>query len=437
MLSYILLILTICQGIIFAVVYNYYNTRPLFVCTCKKYDIPFPLAKTTATLINFNLALCLLSIIRLPKRWIFIPFKLKYLHIYFSIWLTIWSIIHSISHYKTFLRFRYSLFTSGVGLTGHVLLLLLLSVFIISLPYFRKVMYQCFLYYHYVFLVLFTSVLLVHGNLCFLKNDKKECLVSTAWMWLIGPFVYLLGYTIYKFTQRVKMLSSYDLKNGIYELKLDLGKEYEGKTIWLCCPKISYLEWHPFTVAFYTNNGCYLYIKNRGDWTEEVFKIIQNSNNVNFLVEGPYHAIPKNVIKTIAKEQVMLISSGVGITTFISTYRQIAKNLKRNNNFNIKKLYIYVIVRHEHELNWVMEMFNLLNIINNVMIKVYYTGEESYKLANLDIPHSIGRPEFKDIFEYHIKNEPTSIYYSGKTSLGRQIEGHCKYKDKFRFRYVN
>jgi hemerythrin-like domain-containing protein len=82
-------------------------------------------------------------------------------------------------------------------------------------------------------------------------------------------------------------------------------------------------------------------------------------------------------------------------------------------------------------------IFNMLNVINNVIIKIYYTGEESYKLVNLNIPHSIGRPEFKDIFEYHIKNENTEIYYSGKTSLGRQIEKFCKYKDKFKFRYVN
>lgn len=432
----ILIISTIIQGIIFAVVYNYYNTSPLYKCTCKKYEIPFPLSRSSATLINFCLAFSLLSIIRLPKRWFFIPFKLKYLHIYFAISLTIWSIVHTVAHYKTFLRFRYSLFESTVGLTGHILLLLLLSVFVMSLPYIRKIMYQCFLYYHYIFLVLFTGVLLVHGNLCFLRNDSKQCLLSTSWMWLIGPYIYVIGYIIYKFTRRVKMLSSYDLNNGICELKLDLGKEYEGKTIWVCCPKISYLEWHPFTVAFYTNGGCYLYFKKRGDWTEELSKIIKDSD-ITFLVEGPYHAIPKNIIETIAKEPVVLISSGVGITTFITTYRQIAKNLKRNNNFSIKKLYIYVIVRHEHELNWVMDLFNLLNVINNVMIKVYYTGEESYKLVNLGIPHSIGRPEFKDIFEYHIKNEATSIYYSGKTSLGRQIEGHCKYKDKFKFRYVN
>lgn len=432
----ILTILTIIQGIIFAVVYNYYNTSPLYRCTCKKYEIPFPLSRTSAALINFSLVFSLLSIVRLPKRWFFIPFKLISLHIYFAICLIIWSIVHTVSHYRTFLKFRYSLFTSGVGLTGHILLILLLSVFVMSLPYIRRTMYQCFLYFHYIFLVLFTGVLLVHGNLCFLKNDSKNCLSSSSWMWLIAPLLYIVIYTIYKFTKRVKMLSSYDLKNGICELKLDLSKEYEGKTIWLCCPQISYLEWHPFTVAFYANNGCYLYFKKRGDFTTELSNKIEKGN-VTFLVEGPYHAVPKNMMKEISEKQVVLISSGVGITTFIQVYRQIAKNLKRNTNFSIKKLYIYIIVRHEHELNWVMDLFNMLNVINNVIIKIYYTGEESYKLVNLNIPHSIGRPEFKDIFEYHIKNENTEIYYSGKTSLGRQIEKFCKYKDKFKFRYVN
>lgn len=430
-------ILSILQGIIFAIVYNYYNTASQYRCTCKKYEIPFPLSKTSATLINFSLAFCLLSIVRLPKRWVYIPFKLKHLHVFFSIWLCIWSVIHSVSHYRTFTRFNYPLFTSGIGITGNLLLLLLLSMCITSLPYFRKIMYQVFLYFHYVVLFLFIGITIAHGNLCFLRNDSKSCLISTSWMWLIGPMLYLIGYTIYKFTRHVDLLNSYDLKNGICELKLNIGKEYEGKTIWLCCPKISYLEWHPFTVAFYTNGGCYLYFKKRGDWTEQLSREIKDNPNIKFLIEGPYYSLPKNLVDTISQKQVVLISSGVGITTFIQIYRQLAKNLKRNNDFNIHHLYIYIIVRHEHELNWVIDLFNLLNIIKNVDIKIYYTGEQSYQLRSLNISHVIGRPDFKEIFEYRIKNEETDIYYSGKTSLGKQIEGYSKYKSRFKFNYVN
>lgn len=418
---------------IFAIVYNHYNTSYEFKCVCQKYKIPFPLARASATLINFNLLFTLLSIIRLPKRWIFISFKLKHLHIFFAICLCIWSIIHTIAHYNTFIRFRYDLITSSIGISGHILLLLLLTLSVLSLSYFRRRMYQFFLYSHYILFILFIVALLIHGNLCFLRNDNKDCLISSSWIWILVPFIYLFGYTIYKFTRKVKMLSLRNLNNGICELKLDIGREYAGKTVWLCCPKISYLEWHPFTVAFY-RNGCYLYFKVRGDWTTKLKDKI--NDNPSFLIEGPYHALPKNLMKVISNKQVVLISSGVGITTFINTYRQLAKDLKRNN-LNICKLYIYIIVRYEHELNWVIEIFELLNKINNVNIRLYYTGEESYKLINLNLPHNIGRPDFKEIFEYHIPSSKTDIYYSGKTTLGRQINGYSKHKQDFTFHYVN
>lgn len=430
----ICIVLSVCQMIIFAGIYYYFSSTKEFRCTCKKYQVPFPLAKASATLINLSLSLTLLSIVRFPKKFLYIPFQLKHLHLFFSVWLFIWSIIHSVSHYITFIKFSYSLTTTFIGMTGNTLLMLLVIMSISSAPYVRKFIYQYFLYMHYVLLVLFTIVLNIHGNLCFLKNDSKDCIQSTTWIWLLIPLVYMLGYTIYKFTNKVKLKSYYDYKNDIYELELELDKRYSGKTIWLCCPSISYLEWHPFTVAFYKNKSCYIYFKKRGDWTNNLANYLIEHDNIYFLVEGPYYSVPKNMIKQISSQNVMLISSGVGITTFIDVYRQLAKQLKRNKDFSICKLYIFIIIRYEVELNWLIDLLILLNKISNVHIRIYYTGEKSWTLNNYSLPHTIGRPDFRDIFEY--MSDETYIYYSGKTTLGKKIKDSCKHKRNFKFEHV-
>jgi hypothetical protein len=434
LLTFIVIILSLCQCIIFAIVYNYYNTTSQFRCTCKKYQVPFPLSKTSATMINLCLTFSLLTIIRLPKRWVYIPFRMKYLHIYFAVWMCIWSIVHSVSHYHTFIKFKYPLFLSGVGSTGHILLLLLLTVFISSLPYFRKRVYQYFLYFHYVFLVLFTIILLIHGNLCFLKNDAKECLISTSWMWLLFPLVYLLTYTIYKFTKRTKVISFVNCGNDIIELQLDLSESYAGKTIWICCPLISYLEWHPFTVCMYKNNRCYLYYKIRGDWTCKFYETLIKEKQLSLLVEGPYCSLPKNILNTITKKQVVLVSSGIGITPYINLFQEIL-----DNDIFVNNLHIIVIIRHEKEIQWLLPLIKQIYKKKNVNMKLYFTSHVAhYVLEYIEIPYIFGRPDFSDILRYNtVKNEVTNIYYSGKTSVGRDVQKICDKEKNYNFYYVN
>lgn len=432
-LTLIFSILTLLQGIIFAIVYNHYNTTPQFRCTCKKYQVPFPLSRTSATLINICLAFSLLTIVRLPKKWIYIPFRIKYVHMYFSIWMCIWGVIHSVSHYKTFLKFKYPLFLSGVGFTGHLLLLLIVSVCIISLPYFRRKFYQFFLYFHYVFLVLFSAVLLVHGNLCFLKNDNKECLMSTSWLWLIIPLLYLCTYTIYKFTKRTRVISFLNCGNDIIELQLDLPHSYAGKTVWICCPSISYLEWHPFTVGVYKNR-CFLYYKIRGDWTRKFYDILVKERQVDLLVEGPYCTLPKNMLDIVSKKQVVLISTGIGITPYVNLFHQIV-----DNDVPLYNLHIIVIIRYDKEIEWLLPLIKRIHKRSNVTMKLYFTKSiPHYMLEYIEIPYIFGRPDFSDILRYNkVKNENTDIYYSGKTRVGRDIQNICHKEKLYNFYYVN
>jgi predicted ferric reductase len=323
---------------------------------------------------------------------------------------------------------------SGVGSTGHLLLLLLLTVFISSLPYFRKRVYQYFLYFHYVFLVLFTIILLIHGNLCFLKNDAKECVMSTSWIWLLFPLIYLCVHTIYKFTKRTKVTSFLNCGNDIIELHLDLPESYAGKTIWVCCPMISYLEWHPFTVGMYKNNRCYLYYKIRGDWTSKFYEILIKERQLSLLVEGPYCTLPKNIIKTISDKQVVLASTGIGITPFINLFENLIKH-----EISVYKLYIVLIIRYEQEIQWLLPLIKQIYKKKNVNMKLYFTSHvPHYMLEYIEIPYVFGRPDFSDLLRYNnVENKVTDIYYSGKTTVGREIQSLCDKEKEYKFFYVN
>lgn len=430
MLKKIVVIWIIIQLILIIGLYYYYNTLKEYRCTCKKYKTTFPLAKASAALINLSSALALISIVRFPKLFVYIPFKLKYLHICFSISLFIWSIVHSISHYIKFMQFKYPLFTSGIGITGNLLLLSLLSVSLLSIPYVRRLRYQIFLYFHYVFLCVYSIILLIHGNLCFIKNDKGVCPQATSWIWLLIPLLYIVIYTIYKFTRYTSVKSYTNCGNNIIKLELQLRNNYDGKTVWICCPQISYLEWHPFSI---TTNGT-IYFKIRGDWTSKFYEILYKNNNVKLLIEGPYHTLPKDMVKIIEKEQTVFISTGVGITSFVHILNELSKR-----DLYIYKLHIILVVRYEQEIEWLLPLLTTLYKRQNINIKLYFTGiVPNYILEYIEIPYIIGRPNFKDILMYNkVKQESTSIYYSGKTRVGREISHMCKSIKQYKYYDVN
>lgn len=405
-------------------IYIYYSNLREYRCVCKKYQMTFPLAKASAWLINICTCLSLISMIRFPKRYFYI--SLKSIHILCSVLLCIWSIIHSVSHYIHFIKMKNSLFTV-INITGVMLLFLLCSMSLISLPYMRKLNYNIFLYSHYVSFMMYIIVLLIHGNLCFIKNDYSQCPKYTSWIWLLGPMLYICIYTLYKFRNKVRIISFLNCGNNIIEVQLELDKEYVGKTVWICCPKISYLEWHPFTVTINDDNKCFIYYKIRGDWTKKFYDILMSDYlSTELLVEGPYYALPKNIFDIISKKQVVLISSGVGVTSFVNIFKKLS-----DDNLSIKKLNIILIVRYEQEIQWLLPLVKKVYNKRNVDIRLYFTNNKiyHYMLDYIEIPYSFGRPDFSDI--YFKVNKDTNIYYSGKTRVGREISKFFRKHDNF------
>ena len=72
-------------------------------------------------------------------------------------------------------------------------------------------------------------------------------------------------------------------------------------------------------------------------------------------------------------------------------------------------------------------------------MKLYFTSHiPHYVLEYIEIPYVFGRPDFNDILRYNkVKNEMTNIYYSGKTSVGREVQKLCDKEKLYRFNYVN
>jgi NADPH oxidase len=394
------------------------------------------LAKTSGWLININLFLLLLFQIKSIKKILFIPFSIKYTHYFVVFYLYLWSLIHIISHYVNFSKLSNitnNLFNWGVGFTGHILIICLFLFILFSLPYFRKFKFHAFIAIHYsllFFVLFFTSI---HGSFCFFKPDVNsgvKCFPPTTWIWIIIPTFILFYEILYKYLSKKHKINNVILHHGnIYEVVLNLDISYLGKTIYVCCPDISHIEWHPFTVCKSSNNNyCSLYIKIRGNWTTKFANLlgISSVDSVfstiypEIFIDGPFLSFPKNINDIINTKTTLFISSGIGLTTF----HHILYNLYLNKS--AKNMHFVIISKTKDEILWILDLLKKINNIQNFHLYIFFTSEQPTKLLNIDLPYSLGRPNFECILNYlHLIHDSSSghpyIFYSGRNSIQNDI----------------
>lgn len=434
---YIISIISFLQIFLFSVIFNYFYTSPLFLCSCKKFYLSFPFAKTSGWLININLFLLLVFQLKLIKKKLFILFSIKILHYCLVSYLYTWSFIHIISHYINFYKLISlnkisisTLLSWGVGYTGHFLMICFILFFVFSLPYFRKNKYHIFLTMHYILLCLILVFTIIHGSFCFFKPDPKsgiKCFFPTTWLWISLPFILYFIEIVTKYSTKYKIYNVKRYSSDIFEIQLKLSPKYYGKTIHICCPAISLIEWHPFAVI---NNS--VFIKIRGNWTQKFATLLGilpdsviSTVYPHILIDGPFHCLPKNINQIISNNQCVFISSGIGLTSFYQLFYNLTENIQ------VKNTYIIIICQTFKDIDCCIEILNLINTIPNLHLHLFFTSE-IYNSPNISLSYSFGRPNFQSIFSIlniiYDPSNPSYLFFSGKHSIYKSLE---IYKNKY------
>lgn len=426
------------QVSLFSGIFYYFYKVPLFFCTCKKLFISFPLAKTSGWLININLFLLLLFQIKFIKKFFFIPFSIKYIHYNVVFYIYFWSLIHTVCHYINFYKLSVltNLFSWGVGFTGHVLFVLFFLLLLFSIPCFRKFSFHSFLFIHYSIMFSIIVFVSIHGTFCFIKPDPKSgvnCFPPTSWAWILLPLLVLLSEIILKYSH-----SYYSIQNvvsypgSIYEIKVNLPSSFAGKTVHICCPLISIFEWHPFTVSSFNSDSCSILIKIRGNWTKKFANALGINNSIVFptvlpkiYIDGPFFCLPTDILNTIHSHTTLFISTGIGITTFHNLLVQLMLN---NNYALLKNMHFVVICKKIEDIEWCLNTLKVLNNIPNFHLYLFFTREKynEHTYVNINLPYSIGRPDFESIFNsiniLHDHSSQSFVFFSGKHSILSQLK---------------
>ncbi|XP_022243189.1 NADPH oxidase 4-like [Limulus polyphemus] len=299
------------------------------------------------------------------------------------------------------------------GVTGVAMVLVLCLLCSSSMSYVRETCYDAFWYTHRLFIV-FLVLLVLHpisgvlkeqSNIdhhipgCRMDNlthtDSKtahlerlheyfdECVVqpkfipqnTQTWKWVVsGLVVYVIDFT-YRLIRRRSTSGVAAVNNSqasVLELTLETKTRFSfrpGQYVLLNCPKVSLLEWHPFTVtscATADQAKFTLHLRTNGDWSlfdqseqTSTFKVPYTATRL--YIDGPFCSPSEGVLHHRVS---ICVAGGIGVTPFASFLNYIRVRTRNLDKLAVKRFHLLWLCR---EMQSFLCFTDLLTCIQNQM----------------------------------------------------------------------
>ncbi|XP_004075854.1 NADPH oxidase 4 isoform X2 [Oryzias latipes] len=476
--------------------YLLYSTGQQYHYLYQMLGLGLCISRASASVLNLNCSLVLLPMCRSlltfirgshtmsTRRMRRLLDKSKSFHVACGIAICIFSAVHVSAHLINVVNFsagfsedfpalnlaRYKgedpkliIFTTIPGVSGVLLVLILLLMFISSSHCIRVCNYEIFWYTHNLFIV-FYIILMVHmagGALKFQTNieahppgclrasqslrqqqqaedlDQKQRCKEDAhfqphypqtWLWVSGPLCLYCVERFYRYIRSshpVTIVTVIRHPCDVVELRM-LKKNFRarpGQYILLNCPGVSPFENHPFTLtACPTENkqtfGIHLRIV--GDWTEhfahlllpqpraalEILPVVHQRRYPTLYVDGPFGSPSEEVFNYDVS---LCIAGGIGVTPFACVLNAL---IERWQSFRLQRLYFVWVCRELQSFYWFAELLCALheklwqdNRPDYLNVKLYVTQKDSLQSMSelryrpLAARLQVGRPKWKLLFD--------------------------------------
>lgn len=379
------------------------------------------------------------------------------------------------------------LFKLLAGSSGAVITLCLILMVTSATDLIRRSYFEVFWFTHHLFVIFFIG-LIVHGlqgvvrhqtnvnehdpDLCYEKFEKwgkdPDCLVypsfggtpAKAWKWVALPlFLYVIECLIRLYRRHQKVFITKVVKHPCNTIQLQLKraggiKMEPGQYVFLQCPRISRLEWHPFTLTSAPGDDYIsVHIRRVGEWTNALAKACFVDDNITptprqlpiMAVDGPFGTATEDVFTYKVD---VFIGTGIGVTPFASVLKYI--NEKRTLNTLLEKVYFFWICPNPKAFQWFQELLESLESIFNhgensqfLSYHIYLTQGWNENQAGHIMLHAedscdpitrlrqktfFGRPRwdliFRDIKQSHQGND-IGVFFCGPKPLSKILLKTC------------
>uniref|UniRef100_A0A0K8WML5 Respiratory burst oxidase A-like protein n=1 Tax=Acacia koa TaxID=468172 RepID=A0A0K8WML5_ACAKO len=258
---------------------------------------------------------------------------------------------------------NYGKLVRGVeGVTGILMVIFMVIAFTLATKWFRKNLiklpkpfsrltgFNAFWYSHHLFVIVYV-LLIIHGHFLYLV-DKRLWYKRTTWMYLAVPVLLYAGERILRFFRSgfytVRLIKVAIYPGNVLTLQMSKPPQFRyksGQYMFVQCPAVSLLEWHPFSITSAPGDD-YLsvHIRQLGDWTQELKRVFSEAceppvagksgllradettkkSLPKLKIDGPYGAPAQDYRKY---DVLLLVGLGIGATPFISILKDLLNNI--------------------------------------------------------------------------------------------------------------
>ncbi|XP_069090771.1 NADPH oxidase 3 [Pleurodeles waltl] len=376
--------------------------------------------------------------------------------------------------------------SSIAGATGFVITLTLILIMTSSTELIRRSFYEVFWYTHHLATAFFIG-LIVHGagqmvrgqtpqslfmhNVSHCKDhyyewgEDAQCPLPefsgnkpASWKWILGPMVLYVCERIIRFwrsQQQVVITKVMAHSSGVLELHMNKRdfKMEPGQYVFLQCPSISQLEWHPFTLTSAPEEEYFsVHVRVVGDWTEALWKACGAEEKVlqepwkmpRLAVDGPFGSATTGVFHYDVS---VCIAAGIGVTPFASVLKSIwYRFCSPTTEQKLEKVYFYWICRDTCYFEWFIDLLLSLESqmaergnTNFLSYHLFLTGWDETQAAHIALHYDdktdvitglrqktfYGRPNWHSEFRQIADNHPSKtigVFFCGPKALSKTLQ---------------
>lgn len=447
-------------------------------------EYSLPVARGSAAVLNFNCGIILITVCRnlitlLRNTFInrIVPLdKNITFHKVIAWTILLFTCIHLGSHYFNMLHLQeatnaeltnYGLpvgITANMvsmatlpGATGHIIIIAMFLMYTSAIERMRMKYFEVFWYTHHLFIVFF-AFLLAHGASCIVhSNDFTGPCVPKTWKWcVLSMFLYLIERLIREFRGRretyIAKVVQHPSKVVEVQMKKPSMRYKPGQYLFLCCPDVSPLQWHPFTISSAPEEDLVsVHVRVVGDFTSAFAKRLgckfdkddksdPPASLPRMMIDGPFGSASEDVFKF---EVAVCVGAGIGVTPFSSILKSIwYRVINPNTVMKMRKCYFFWTCRDTQAFEWFQDLLEALeaeDIDNFLEIRMFLTGglkadqvrnvvmsnaDGTDALTGLKSPTHYGRPNFDQIFGQMAQQHPSTdigIFFCGPKPLSHTL----------------
>lgn len=358
--------------------------------------------------------------------------------------------------------FQYWAFGTITGLTGIILTLIVIVMYVFATPYARRNLFNAFWVTHSFYILLYIFMVM-HGTGRLVQPPLfQNYFYGPLFIFIVDKFISLSRNQV-----EIDVISADLLPSDVTALKFKrpINFEYKsGQWVRISCAALGKSEYHPFTLTSSPHEDYLsLHIRAVGPWTTNLRKTY-DANNVDseswtppkVYVDGPFGEGHQDWYKFPVA---VLVGGGIGVTPFASILKDIVYKTTQPIRFPCQKVYFLWVTRTQKQFEWLTDIIREVeekDIKDLVSVHIFITQfQQKFDLrttmlyicerhfqkiagkslfTGLKAVTHFGRPQFQEFLEsLHIEHpeaKQIGVFSCGPPPMTLNVDKACAEANK-------